>query len=62
MKFFLINKITDENKKQKKISITSSRIKCYLVTKRLLKEGYIVKVTYFKYPMIRLYETFYYPY
>lgn len=61
MRIYLITKIADDYKKNYKVKQTGSKIICYLIKKKLLKQGYITKITCVKYPNILQYETYYYP-
>ena len=61
MKIYIVHKLGDEYKKSFIQIKTSSKIKCNLIKNRLLKQGFIVQVTCYRYPNILQYEAYYYP-
>ena len=61
MKIYIVRKMADEYKKSFIQIKTGSKIKCNLIKNKLLKKGYIVRVTCYKYPNILQYEAYYYP-
>ena len=57
---YIISNLPDINIKSFEIHKTSSKIKCYILIKRLLKTSYAVTVSCYKYPNILQYQIYYY--